>query len=196
MQLTLVVGPPGRSGERNTSEGGARTPRFSSANGAPQRLFEVGVGLGELYFFGAVLAWVSYTLIVRYWLRGIDPVMSTTGAVCWGLLMLGVLAGFEVLHGAATCPNPKQWGAIAFFGLAGTTLAFVWYNNPIGMIGATRATQFTNLVPVFGVLFSVLLLGEPVQVADLLGGVTVMLGVMWVNRGSAQTSDPTPRGQA
>ena len=42
--------------------------------------------------------------------------------------------------------------------------------------------MFTNLVPVFGVLLSVALLGEPLSASMLAGGALVIAGVALTNR--------------
>jgi drug/metabolite transporter (DMT)-like permease len=76
----------------------------------------------------------------------------------------------------------QAWSASAFLGLGGTTIAFLLYLKGLGAIGASRASIFINLVPVFGVLFSVLLLGERLSGASVLGGVLVIAGVRLLNR--------------
>lgn len=152
------------------------------SHGEPASLLHGALGLGELYFFGAVVAWVAYTLVIRYFLQGVPALTMTLGAAAWGVLLLGLPALGELAAGAVRWPSLAQWGALAYLGLCGTTLAFVWYNRAVGVIGAARATQFTNLVPVFGVLLSVLLLGESLALSGVLGGAMVIAGVLLANR--------------
>jgi drug/metabolite transporter (DMT)-like permease len=87
---------------------------------------------------------------------------------------------------AATEPIPaavpwKVWGALAYLGIVGTVVAFVWYYDGIRRIGPTRTSIFNNLVPVFAVLFSVLILQEQVSWYTWLGGAMVIGGVLFVN---------------
>lgn len=156
------------------------------SHGSFTSLAHGAVGLGELYFFGAVCAWVIYTLVIRYRLQGVPALPMTLYAATWGALLLALPAAFEIAAGAVHWPTAGEWGAMAYLGLFGTTLAFVWYNNAVGIIGAARATQFTNLVPVFGVLLSVFLLGERLVLASVLGGLMVIAGVMLANRRSSR----------
>jgi drug/metabolite transporter (DMT)-like permease len=72
--------------------------------------------------------------------------------------------------------------ATIFLGLMGTTAAFMLFLKGIGQIGASRASIFINLVPVFGVLFSALILGESLGAGALLGGALVIMGVRLLNR--------------
>ena len=73
-------------------------------------------------------------------------------------------------------------GALLYLGVCGTALAFVWYYMSVKKVGASVASIFNNLVPVFGVAISVLLLGEPLLPSMLIGGAIAIVGVMMVSR--------------
>lgn len=145
-------------------------------------LLHGALGVGEVYIFGAVVAWVAYTLVTRYLAKGLDALSMTIFATLCGTAMLAVPAAFEVAETGLPFISWQGWLALAYMGLLGSSLSFVWYSQAVAAIGAARSTQFTNLVPVFGVLLSVLLLGEALPWASILGGVLVVAGVMWVNR--------------
>lgn len=66
--------------------------------------------------------------------------------------------------------------------LLASGVAFVLYFRLIADVGAARALTVTYLIPVFGVLWGVLFLGETVSAAMLLGGVLVLLGTVFVLR--------------
>jgi drug/metabolite transporter (DMT)-like permease len=71
---------------------------------------------------------------------------------------------------------------VLYFALFGTVLAFVWFYDGVKAIGAARAAQFINLVPVCGVAFGALVLGEPVTGALLAGGLLVLAGLWLTHR--------------
>ena len=66
--------------------------------------------------------------------------------------------------------------------MLGTALAFVWYYMSVKKVGASSASIFNNLVPVFGVAISVLVLGEALLPSMLIGGAIAVAGVMMVSR--------------
>ena len=72
--------------------------------------------------------------------------------------------------------------SLAFLGCLGTAVAFVWYYQGIMQLGAPRTVVFNNLVPIFGVLLSWLILSEPMSWSLVLGGSVAVLGVFLVNR--------------
>ncbi len=152
------------------------------SRGEPASLLHGALGIGEVFIFGAVVAWVAYTLAMRYLAKGLDALSLTVSVTLCGTLMLLIPAAFEIRQGGWPAIDWQAWLALAYMGILGTSLSFVWYSQAVVAIGAARATQFTNLVPVFGVLLSVLLLGESLPWASLAGGLMVVAGVLWVNR--------------
>jgi drug/metabolite transporter (DMT)-like permease len=71
-------------------------------------------------------------------------------------------------------------------------VGFVIYYSGIRSLGATRAGIFLNLVPVFGTVFSVLVLGEQVYITFILGLVLVVLGVAIINLPEKKPQFPGP----
>ena len=140
------------------------------------------VGRGELLMFGAVCAWAAYTLIGRRVLRGMSPLLCTLWASLWGMLFLGLLALRDLPQLHAQAFTPAVWLSLAFLGLLGTAVAFVWYYEGVSTLGAARTVMFNNLVPVCAVLLSWLILSEPISISLLVGGALAVVGVFLANR--------------
>jgi drug/metabolite transporter (DMT)-like permease len=157
-------------------------------HGHPLEWVRGGMGIGDVYILAAVLSWVVYTLLLRYRAQAQAPLHTSFWSVLCGLLMLAVPAAGEWNRMPHTLPPAMVWWALAYMGLIGTALSFVWYSQAVAVIGAARATQFTNLVPVFGVLLSALILGESIPWLGVAGGVLVLAGVMLVNWTSARAT--------
>lgn len=140
------------------------------------------IGKGELSMLGAVCAWAAYTLLGRRVLRGLSPLLATLLAAMWGTLFLALPALRDVPLLYAGAFTPSVWASLAFLGVLGTAVAFVWYYEGITRLGAARAVVFNNLVPIFGVLLGWLMLGEPLSVSLVAGGALGITGVFLVNR--------------
>ncbi len=141
---------------------------------------ELGFGSGELYISLCVVLWVSYTLIGRVALRTLTPLVSTTYASLLGCVGL-LLPAFLFERSTWTPPSPSLVMALAYLGLFGTVLGFIWYYEALRELGPAQAGIFINLVPVFAVLLGVLALGEVITLQAVLGGVLVVLGVTLTN---------------
>lgn len=149
-------------------------------------LLAEGVGTGEWLLLGCVLSWVAYTLIGKRILHG----MSSLVAVCYssliGTLLLGVAVFSRGGIPVVALAEPEVWLYIAYLAVFGTVLAFVWFYKGVHALGATRAGQFINLVPVSGVCLAALILDEPVTWSLLLGGCLVLTGLWLTNRRSTK----------
>jgi drug/metabolite transporter (DMT)-like permease len=58
-----------------------------------------------------------------------------------------------------------------------TGIAFVFYYRLIVRIGAPRTSTVTYLIPLFGVIWAWLLLGEPLTLTMALAGALILAGV-------------------
>jgi len=153
-------------------------------HGAPWTLFAGSVGSGELLLMGCVATWVAYTLIGRRLLVGIDALTTTTVTAGFGLVML--LGSALVFEGPAVVASPLSasatvWATLAFLAAGATVLAYAWYFEGVAVLGAGAAAGYISLVPVFGVLFATLWLGEPVDSSILLGGALAVVGMGVMN---------------
>ena len=143
-----------------------------------------GFGKGELLMLSAVVSWSAYTVIGRQALLGLSPLVTTTYASMWGLILLtGSLLIDPSVQLLAT-PSWSVAGAILYLALGGTVIPFVWYYQGVKVLGAAQTSVFINLVPVFGVLLGVILLGEELSLSMILGGLFVIAGVTFTNRKS------------
>ena len=151
------------------------------SRGDPASLLGSAFGFGELIMFGAVCSWAAYSIIGRKMLNTLSPLVATTYAALWGALFLTIaaLTFWQPLPASAlTWPVATS---LLFLGLLGTVVAFIWYYDGIKAIGASKAAIFNNLVPVFGVSQAALLLGEPILMSMIIGGLIAIAGVILAN---------------
>lgn len=140
------------------------------------------IGAGELLMFCAITSWAAYTLIGRTMLKGLTPIAATTYAAMWGLAFLFVGAAFEFSSIDWSKFDWQVWASIFYLGAFGTVIGFVWYYEGVKAIGPSRTAVFNNLVPAFGIVLAALLLGEPILVSMIVGGVLAAIGVTLTNR--------------
>jgi drug/metabolite transporter (DMT)-like permease len=141
-----------------------------------------GIGSGELFMLSAVFSWALYTIIGRKVLAGLTPLAATNYAALWGTLMLACVAAPEFPTLTMAQFDWSMIGALLYLGVCGTALAFVWYYMSVKKCGTAITSIFNNLVPVFGVAISVLVLGEHLLPSMLIGGAIAIVGVMMVSR--------------
>ena len=82
-------------------------------------------------------------------------------------------------------PSARLLGAFAFLVLGGSILAYRLWFHLLKVCGATAASAYHFLMPPLGMLFAWMVLGEHVELRDLLGIVPVALGIYLVTRPAA-----------
>jgi drug/metabolite transporter (DMT)-like permease len=82
-------------------------------------------------------------------------------------------------------PNARLLGAFAFLVLGGSILAYLLWFHLLKVCGATAASAYHFLMPPLGMLFAWIVLGEHVEIRDLIGIVPVALGIYLVTRPAA-----------
>lgn len=134
---------------------------------------------GDAFMLGCPITWAIYTIAGKSALRESSPLQATTWASMTGCALLLLFSGTE------TYPDdvpPRVWVALAYLGVVGTVLAFVWYYEGVRRLGVTRTAVFNNLVPVFALILSVLILHEKVEWYTYPGAGLVIGGVILINR--------------
>ncbi len=122
-----------------------------------------------LYAVGGVYAGTRFT--------GVAPVTVATGQQLGAaaLLLLPTL-----LLPPAKAPSAPVGAAVLSLALACTALGFVLFYRLLARLGPTRALSVTFLVPVFGLAWGALFLGEPITPATLVGLLIVLTAVALV----------------
>jgi hypothetical protein len=80
-----------------------------------------------------------------------------------------------------TAPPAQAVWALVGLALLSTTLAFLLFFHLIARIGPTRTNSVTFLIPVFGITWGALVLGEPITGGMLGGFALILLALVLVN---------------
>ena len=145
-------------------------------------LFSEGFGNGELYLFGAVFSWVSYTILGKVFLKKLTSLEATTWACFLGTFILLPFALKSNFTSELALLEPRHLLHIANIGILTTCVGFIWYYDGIKKIGAAAASSFINLVPIVGIFTGAVFLSENVGFSLVFGSILVICGVFLVNR--------------
>ncbi|BCH22508.1 membrane protein [Mesorhizobium sp. L-8-10] len=151
---------------------------LTASHGDLTRLLELDVNFGDALMLLAVIVYAGYTVALRFkpLVHWQSLMIVMTGAAFLGSLPF--LAG-EFALGAAILPDTLGWLVIAYTVIFPSILAQVFYIRGVELIGANRAGLFINLLPIFGTLLSIAILGETFHLYHALALVAV-LGGIWL----------------
>jgi len=135
---------------------------------------------------GAAVGWamaacvganVCYTFGAHYSHRKVQRVSPLSVAIGSQVAAAVMLLPFTLWLWPARSPSLQAW--VAMFGLAAvcTSLAYVLFYRLLARIGSTRSMAVLYLIPVFGVLWGAVFLGEKLTLAMAGGSLVILLGV-------------------
>jgi drug/metabolite transporter (DMT)-like permease len=135
-------------------------------------------GVGDLMLVSAVVSFAIGGAILQRLARHMHTLTISWTIYAIGAALLTVHAGLQgaVFDVALLFPGWRPWAFILFSGVMASAIANLLWNRAIGRIGIARTAIFLYWVPVFGVAFSVLFLGERLTLWHLFGFFAVMGG--------------------
>ncbi len=143
-----------------------------------------GAQATTLGVFALACAALFYGIAIVYGrkhLRGLPPLVAPTGQLLMATLYL--LPVSLIWERPWTLPAPEVQSVLALLALAvlGTALAFVVYYRLLEVADASYVAMTTYVIPVFGVILGVLVLGETVTLLMGIGCAFILFGVMIIN---------------
>jgi drug/metabolite transporter (DMT)-like permease len=149
--------------------------------------------LGVTLVFGGAGAYALYTVLLRRFVSAnrvshAELAPSSLSILAWISLFGWIfMIPFSLLESPWTYTwTTTSWLGILYLALLSTVVGYFFYVEGVSKIGASRAAIFSNLVPVFGVISSILLLGENASPWHGVSFLLILAGVVLVNRPGKQ----------
>ena len=134
---------------------------------------------GDLIQLVAVVFWSLYTVLLRYRPAEIPALPFLLATLLPGLVVTIATYGLRSFHLEPSWEVALGLGYLAVFPSA---LAYLAWGAGIRALGPQVGGAFSNLVPVYGALLAVLLLGEPLRPYHLVAAGLVGGGIWLVSR--------------
>ncbi|QOR39897.1 DMT family transporter [Billgrantia diversa] len=142
--------------------------------GDPLALLDLQVALGDLLMVVAATCYALYGVMLKRWPLALPPWVVLYAQVVFAVLFL--LPPY--LMGPMTPVDGQNVWLILYAGIpASIVTTFLWM-RAIRQIGASQASIFINLMPLFSALIAMLFLSERIALFHLVGGLLVLAGVI------------------
>ncbi|MBO0902395.1 DMT family transporter [Jiella sonneratiae] len=156
---------------------------LTTANGDLSTLLSLDLNRGDALMVLAVLFYGGYTVALRFkpqihWLSIIFVLSSAS------LVASFAYAAIEFALGLTRLPDFQGGAAALYTAIFPSLIAQTLYIRGVEMIGPNRANLFINLVPVFGALLAVMIVGEKLHPFHVVALVCVLGGITLAERGA------------
>jgi drug/metabolite transporter (DMT)-like permease len=140
-------------------------------------LLSLTPNIGDLWMLVAVFVWALYTIGLQWRPAGVHPMLLLAAFMVVGLLALVPTYAWEVAEGRQIVLSASSVAGIVYIGTLPSFVGFVFYNRAVGEVGASKASLFIHLMPVFGTLLATLFLGETPRAFHGIGIGLIFLGI-------------------
>ncbi len=158
--------------------------------GEPETLLQLRLHAGDFWILLAMPVWGVYSVLLKRRppeLGGLELlfVISLVGAA----LLVPVVAVLAALE-PPRWPGAPAAAGVLYMGVCASVLAFAFWNRGVAVVGANAAGFTVHLLPAFGTLLAILLLGETFQGFHALGIATILAGVLLATVGGRARGKP------
>ena len=145
---------------------------------------------GDLLILASTVNWGVYTILGHGTIKRLGSTLATAATMTAGLAMLAPFfiasAGWrDFVKLTAT-----GWLAVIFLGIGCSGLAYLFWYAALQRVETSKVAAFLYLEPLVTFAAAVVLLGEPVHLTTVIGGLVVLGGVLLVQ--TARPPQPKP----
>jgi len=143
---------------------------------------KVGFNTGDLFMLAAVSAWAVYSIISKKAAPKYSPLVLTAYSF---LACTIVLIPFVIMeHPVSYIKNATAtgWIAVIYMAVFPSVVGYLVQQMSFKTIGPRRTSIFTNLVPVFSIILSILILNETINPFKIFSSVLIIAGVYLTTR--------------
>jgi drug/metabolite transporter (DMT)-like permease len=133
------------------------------------------IKLGNLQSVLACLTWGIYTVLGKHYGKETDSLTLTAGAALYGTMFSAIgsigTVDLGMIHMTGTA-----WLSLIYVSTFASVGAYLAWNAGVKIVGASQSAPYINLLPVWTVLFGILLLSEQISLVSWIGGAITIIG--------------------
>lgn len=149
-----------------------------AAQGDLATLVDLTFNPGDLMMLVACLFYAGYTIALRSRPK-VSGFAFFAALAAVAFLTSAPLLAIEIANGAVIWPTFKGWLILLYVALFPSLLSQIFFMRSVELIGPGRAGLFVNLVPIFGAVMAVGVLGEPFHLYHA-AALALVLGGIWL----------------
>lgn len=155
--------------------------------GSIEILMKLQFAIGDFYMLIAVIIFSIYTLILRIKPKEMPHHIFFYLMVIIGFIPLMAVMIYLYISNNAHTLNMQTGLILLYVGVFPSALGFIFWNIAIARIGAIKGAIIYDSVPFFSSLEAVILLNEKLLLSQVLGGILILLGIIYSSIGDKIT---------
>lgn len=152
-------------------------------------ILDLEINIGDALVLASFFSWAVYTVMLKWRPDGMNQLAFLVALCGIASLMMLPMYLWEIHQGRVFEPTRDNLLIIGYAALFPSVIAYVCWNLAINRLGTGRASVTQYLIPVFGVVLSVSILGEDVAWFHLVGIASIFAGIYLASAARRKGSD-------
>lgn len=133
---------------------------------------------GDIWILFACVTWALYTVLLKYKPKELNAFDFLSITTFIGIIVLAIIFfSFGYSFELSFLEKDEVLYSFVYIVFFPSLLSFYFWNMSIVEIGASKAGQFTHLMPIFGATLAYIFLGERLEVYHLFGAIFIAIGI-------------------
>ena len=141
--------------------------------GDPNVLLNMEFNKGDLIMALAMLSFAVYGVYSKKATQVYEPLMVTSYVFLFGLIQITPLMLLDGVLENVLSFSLKAWGGVVFMAIGSSVLGYQIQQVAIKRLGVNRTSLFINLVPLWAIIFSYIILGDSITIINLVSAVII-----------------------
>ena len=148
-------------------------------------ILHLNINNGDIWAIGSALSWAVYCSIVRLKPTQLGNSAFVTSLVTIGILLFAPFYLYALAQGESAVYfelSVNQWWIVLYLIIFPSILSYIFWNYGISVVGSAKGASFTNAVPLFAAMLSILVLQESIRFYHLISSILIICGLLLCNR--------------
>ncbi len=148
------------------------------SRGSWEVLTRFSFNTGDLLIIISITSWAFYSVMLKKRQVDLSAVLFLTVLIFFGTLCIFPFYLWEILFLNGGDLNVKTLSIFIYLGICPSILSYICWNYGVKIVGASAASIFSYLLPVFTTVIAFLYLGETLAVYHFTGGLMILAGLV------------------
>lgn len=140
--------------------------------------FEGFSPVGDLFAIGAAISFSFYTIFLKEMKHENHIIQKTRKVFLYMFIVIFLFAiikgtEFNILHQSSSVIL-----GVVFLAILASSLAFVFWNKALSVLGTFETSVFIYLIPVITMIFSRIVIDDPITLFKVIGTVFIIVGLL------------------
>lgn len=134
--------------------------------------------LGNLMVLGAVFGEGCFVIFGKIVSKRHNALTISTYVAILGMIMFLPFAIYEMINHDFSNVTINGWSAVIYSGIFGTVISMIFWHKGVEKLPASNSAIMTGIIPISSLFLSIIILGEQVRYAHLVGVIIVIFGIV------------------